>query len=55
VIGKLAATYYLKILPAARESNKAKVESVRLAFWLVAGGFATLVVALLLTVVGASV
>jgi hypothetical protein len=51
----LAATYYKRILPAARTANAMKVSSVRCAYDFVGAGLTALVVTLCLTVLGAAV
>lgn len=52
-IGELAATYYVSMLPEARQTNKAKVKAVRRALFLVGGGLGGLVLALILSSVAA--
>ena len=52
-IGELAATYAVRMLPAARATNKVKVGRVRSAYWLVGAGLGGLVLSLILTSVAA--
>lgn len=52
-IAELAATYYVGMLPEARETNGVKVCRVRHAYWLVGAGLAGLVFGLVLATVGA--
>jgi hypothetical protein len=54
-IGILAATYYTGMLPEARETNQAKVRTIRRAFWLVGSGLGGLAVGLILSTVAAVV
>lgn len=52
-IGELAATYYVGMLPEARETNATKVRRARHAYWLVGAGLGGLVLSLILTSVAA--
>lgn len=54
-IGELAATYYVGMLPEARDTNAVKVRHARHAYRLVAAGLAGLVLGLVLTTVAAVV
>ena len=54
-IGELAATYYVRILPEARDTNAVKARRARLAYQLVGAGLTGLVLSLILTTVAAVV
>ncbi|MFL5901746.1 MAG: hypothetical protein ACJ75S_11170 [Solirubrobacterales bacterium] len=54
-IGQLAATYYKKMLPEARDTNAKKVDHARWAYRLVGAGLGGLVLGLILTTVAAVV
>jgi hypothetical protein len=54
-IGQLAATYYKKMLPEARETNGKKVDHAHRAYRLVGAGLGGLVLGLILTTVAAVV
>jgi hypothetical protein len=54
-IGELAATYYIRMLPEARETNDKKVRHAHRAYRLVTAGLAGLVLGLVLTTVAAVV
>lgn len=52
-IAELAATYYVSMLPASRQTNAVKVCRVRHAYWLVGAGLSGLVLGLILTTIAA--
>lgn len=54
-IGELAATYYVRMLPEARDTNAVKARRARLAYQLVGAGLTGLVLSLILTTVAAVV
>jgi hypothetical protein len=54
-IGELAATYYIGMLPEARDTNAAKVRHAHHAYRLVIAGLGGLVLGLILTTVAAVV
>lgn len=54
-IGELAATYYKKMLPEARETNAKKVDHAHHAYRLVGAGLGGLVIGLILTTIAAVV
>ena len=54
-IGELAATYYKKMLPEARDTNGRKVDHAHRAYRLVGAGLGGLVIGLILTTIGAVV
>jgi hypothetical protein len=52
-IGEMAATYYKKMLPEARDTNETKVDHARRSYRLVGSGLFCLVVGLILTTIAA--
>lgn len=54
-IGEMAATYYKKMLPEARDTNKKKVDHAHRAYRLVGAGLGGLVIGLILTTIAAVV
>lgn len=54
-IGEMAATYYKKMLPEARDTNEKKVDHAHRSYRLVAAGLACLVLGLILTTIAAVV
>ena len=54
-IGEMAATYYKKMLPEARDTNEKKVDYAHRAYRLVGAGLGGLVIGLILTTIAAVV
>lgn len=52
-IAELAATYYVQMLPEARQTNSVKAQRASWAYWLVGSGLGGLVVGLILSSIAA--